>query len=361
MKRLFSFLAVSALLMSPALAQDDMYFVPKKKKTTQTTITIPSTQERNSPYTDESLDGENWYMTRGGHMDVDTYNRRYTEADTTYMEDTYSEEDTYYVMEEPSPTARLVRFHGYYDPWYYSSLAWDNYYGMPYDWYYDPWYYGSWGRHGWSYTYGLGWYSWHHPHYYSWGWNHWNNYYYGWGWHHPYYGGGHHHNHWTYHKPSPQRPQSSGYRGGRRQTVNLGTSTASTNRGYAGGSRSNRTISTSGTTGSRLGLSGVQNPGVRSSYQGNVRTSRTQTTPTVKPSTSGTQHRTTPSITTVPHNTTSPRVTESRSSSSSTRSSSSFSGSSSSRSSGSSFGGGSSSRGGGGSFGGGGGSRGGRR
>ena len=71
------------------------------------------------------------------------------------------------------------RYHGWYDPWYYSpSWGWYDpwYYGGYWSSWYDPWYYGGFWGGGWYYT---GYY----PHY---------------GWYDPYWGH-HHHHHGPYH------------------------------------------------------------------------------------------------------------------------------------------------------------------
>ena len=169
-----------ALLPVISFAQeDDMYFVPKKSKTTQTATsatqatgparqTVPARRVTEQPAE---------YYT-GPLRDVDEYNRRTptgrnvtinTETDTFQVDEsqlTLNEKGQYVLSpgvtglnEEPAPlydddyaySARLARFHGYgYYPWYSIYDPW-------YDpWYYDPWYYG-WGGY-----YGGGWYRPHH-------------------------------------------------------------------------------------------------------------------------------------------------------------------------------------------------------
>lgn len=264
MKRLLLPFAALMLLIVPALAQDDVYFTPKKKKTNTQDVTstyVPSTQPT------DQLDGEDWYVGRGPVMDVDAYNRRYVPADTLQYNDEYEEGPIAYDYDEPSPTSLLVRFHGYYDPWYYSPLAWDYYYGTPYYWYHDPWMYGSWGHRYWGYNYG------------------WSPY-----WNYPWLGGpgwGHHPNHYPGIVP---HIANKGHRGGTRTTAGTTPSRPSSwNRNYTG-TRPRSTAGNTSRSGSRIGATGVQNPGTRGGYAGGTRTStynggtRTSTkTPTYTP------------------------------------------------------------------------------
>ncbi len=255
---------MSVLLFSFAtvmVAQDDVYFTPKKNKTVKAETPVqPVVAERDVVTTQTTtynvLDDE-WYKGRNDDMDMDAYNRRYVSAPDTVS----VVRDTVYLYvdgEEASATDRLVRFHDYYDPWYYSSLAWDNFYGMPYDWYYNPWYYAGWGRHGWAWAYnyrwgwydpwwGPGWgprwhYSWHH------GWNH--------GWNHGW------HRNWVHYNSDGSRGYQN--RGGRtvggnhnyRGSGYRGTSYAgSTGRGYSG-SHSSRGMDVANPGGSRVTYSG---------------------------------------------------------------------------------------------------------
>lgn len=359
MKRLMTTLSVLALLAAPMTAQDDVYFVPKKKKA-QTVTSVPSQYQSTydpSVYNgDPSLEGEDWYVGRDGGIDVDAYNLRYNPNDTMAVDTTqyYSYQQPLEQEYEPAPTDLLVRFHGYYDPWYYSDLAWSYRYGTPWDWYYDPWYYGAWGRHGWYYSYGwaspyYGYYGyWGRPYYYHnyWGWNNW-------GWH-----GGWHHNYVRMNPDGSRGYQNrGGYRGGTRSTASRGGN--------------------AGVNGNRLGASGVSSPVQRGGYVGGTRSSATSTTRGGSRSTGvsrgiGTSRSTTTGVSSSSRSSgistgSSTRASSSSSSSSVSRSSSSgyTGGSRSSSYSGgsrsSSYSGGSFSGGGSRAGGGGGGSRGGRR
>ena len=184
-----------------SIAQDDLYFVPKKKKEVRKT---------DAPTVNEY---DNWADNRTSSIDVDAYNRRGTSSKT--------DESAYYPEESDneSYTNRIVRFHA---PGV--TVVSSPYYTEYIDVYADPWYsfyapYG-WYDYTWSSHYG-----WH----YSWGWNRPYHWYYScydpwWGWHghhhpsyhhawYPHYGGGHHH-HYVPSRPAPRRPVASnrGYR-----------------------------------------------------------------------------------------------------------------------------------------------------
>ena len=194
---------------------DDMYYVPSKKKAVKTPKkfnTYILTHESVMNYTDSDADTDADYHT-GQVRDTDEYNRRgnlvkdgqvvaklvndtlfvysndstgqqvlsygneYAPGDKYYQDDNYYEDDYTY-------TSRLGRYHSvhFVDPWY-----WDYTYGW-YDPWYDPWYgwyapyyrhgYYSWYNWGWSWNYGPGWgYGWTYPVYHH-------------HYHHPIYSGG---------------------------------------------------------------------------------------------------------------------------------------------------------------------------
>lgn len=274
MKRIALFFTLLIGVCAQNFAQDDMYFVPKKKSKSKTTQVTTQNKSTTESYTNPNAE----YYT-GKLRDVDEYNRRkgyYTEpldGDTLRKNDlavdengnyilgsaqnngkkksirSYEYDDNYYV-DDYDYTIRLSRFHGvvtpyvalydpfYYDPFYYTS------------WYYDPWYRGTyWGWYG----------GWHSPWYYD----PWYNGYYGWG--------GHHHWH-----PHPAHGGSVTYRGynGGRGSGPTGASTrggsyatrgGSTSR-MAGNSLQNRTTTSRGYSIDRS--TGTQS---RSSYSGSTR------------------------------------------------------------------------------------------
>lgn len=258
MKRFMTVFAVLSLLAVSASAQDDVYFVPKKKKATPVTVpTTPVSQSGVATTTGAAAsdptawETDDWYVGRAADVDVDAYNRRYDAADTALV-DTTAQYAPYYYEEpeyEPAPTELLVRFHGYYDPWYYSDLAWTYGYGMPWDWYYDPWYYGAWGRHGWHYAYG-----WASPYYGYWG-SPWYSYHpYGWGWHYGWNNYGWHHHYVHFNSDGSRGFQNrGGYRGGTRSTASRGGN--------------------AGVNGNRVGALGVNSPAQRGGYVGGNRSS----------------------------------------------------------------------------------------
>ena len=218
MKRNFLFLIAILMLPVSMMAQsvdDDMYFVPGKKKSSKQSASLNAANSSTSaarktvtyPTTVETEETEaNADYHTGQLRDVDDYNRRGSERvftrlvnDTLYVstdslnEKSYSlgrpgtdvEDEVYddggYYDDDYYYTSRLHRYHGYR---FYDPFLWDYYYGW-----YDPWY--------------DPWYGWYAPHfrlgYYSWfGW--------GWGWHHyPYWDVAWHH----------YGPHHGGYYGGR--------------------------------------------------------------------------------------------------------------------------------------------------
>ena len=354
--RTLLFVAMAAMSLN-GIAQDDMYFVPKKKSKTEKNVSTSST-EKNLVRKDGNGAPVEYYT--GQLRDVDDYNRRgKTGRNVTIMTetDTFEVDESRLVMDEQGNyvlaadngrkaprlndgyyddyyddylySARLSRFHGYGYPYYaiYDPFYYDPYYSF----YYDPWYYGSyWNWYGgWH-----GYYSWYNPWYYG----------YGWGGHYAWYPTYHHHS--TSGGGTPHR----GMNGGRGYASNGGSlrGTSSSSRGYTSSRTAGNALTNRGTSyGSR---------GDRGAARGTVSNRSINTTP--RSSSYGSSSRTT---VTTPRTTSSSSRSFSTSSSRSSSSSSSRSGggfSSSSRSGGG-FSGGSSSRGGGGSSRGGGG-RGGR-
>ena len=180
-------------------AQDDMYFVPKKKTKTQQTTTQRSIPVEIVYADDETLD------ITGSTRDVDEYNRR-TPATTTGEAQLVQQADGSFALqvtaddaqkmsanelytqgyrdgyedgEDYSLTRRMGRFNYvsvYSSPWYW-SVRYDPFY-------WDDWY---WSRPYWGYSGYYGYYG-YRP-YYSWGW--------GYSYHRPYHYGyyGHHRPH----------------------------------------------------------------------------------------------------------------------------------------------------------------------
>ena len=178
--RIFLFIVFVLGSLLQMMAQDDLYFVPSKKKETKKTETIS--------YSDWEHD--DWAADRNGVIDVDAYNRRgyaNTNEDVSYDEPANGTE---------SLTNRIIRFHSpgitiisspyytdyidiYTDPWY-------SFY-RPYSWYSYNWYSSWWWDYPyyWSSSCYYPWWGWHghyHPTYY-------HGHHHAW---HPHYGGHHH-------------------------------------------------------------------------------------------------------------------------------------------------------------------------
>ena len=248
------------------MAQDDLYFTPKKsEKAVKSTKNVMV--DDNSPA----------YHV-GTNRSADEYNRRgkfgsyYEKIGTDSLgndiiefhpaaEDSlaaYTEADKKYdVDEDYSYSRRMSRFDDFYwyDPWffgpYYSwhSPWWYSHWGW-----YDPWYYG-WGYNGW-----YGWYDWYDPYYYSF-----------YGWRYPYYWGLYPSG-WYYTRPyyiATTRVTSPG-------------NSISTDRYYRGYN-----------TGGRGGIAGIRNRGDRSTIGTNPSTSVNRgyrrDTPTFSGNTGGTR------------------------------------------------------------------------
>ena len=209
MKKLIVFLMLAALLPATTMAQDDLYFVPKKtaEKKQNTQARFESTVEDSTPTyysgSDRSVDE---YNRRGQYrgsfetVGVDSLGNDIIEfhvgsgeyPDSTEMAATqeapasvysdsteYSEYSDYDDDDSFEYTRRMSRWDGFYDPWFYSSYHYNPWWGHGY----YPWYSGWYG--GW---YDPWYYSWYDPWYYGWG-SPWYGGYYGYGWRYPYYGG----------------------------------------------------------------------------------------------------------------------------------------------------------------------------
>ena len=193
-KLLLISMLIGAMPLSMMAQDDDLYFVPKKKKVSKVELVkdnaamVAPQPKAKSSY--EVIDGDTT------NLDVIDF----TEGKGIYPADTLDTED--YAL-----TKKMVRFDDYdvsdneafwagyragrstwmwHSPWYYSRYGW-----------YDPWYYGSW--YGYNSWYGPSFYSWYDPWYDPWYgpyWGSWGWPYYSYGWYSPYryygyyYGGG---------------------------------------------------------------------------------------------------------------------------------------------------------------------------
>lgn len=190
------------LPLTIAVAQDDLYYKPKKQE--KTVVTKPVVDE---------------YVPKGIDMTVDEYNRRnlkssyqvigtdsvgndiieFTVGDGTYPEkDTLRIDDKFFDDENDfTYTSRLGRydgFYGWYDPFYSRFWGWGPYsYWGPYGfWGPSYWYSNSyWWPSSWYWDFYYGWgdpwfYSYYHPYSY---WGYWGYPYYS-GYGYWYHGGG---------------------------------------------------------------------------------------------------------------------------------------------------------------------------
>jgi len=211
MKRNIFLLLLGMAMPLSTMAQDDLYFTPKKEVKEAKPTRAPQ-QRVTTPYS--------YYS--GSNRDVDEYNRRHgavgshyqvIDADSTasdviafhagdglYPDSTYI--DTLFVErpydmsqydedDDYTYSRRLYSFYGYYDPWLYGRWGWNPYWRPGW---YDPWYYGyaGWWYDPWYYGY----YGWYDPWYYGYGWPYHGGWYGGWyggyAWH-PVHSGGHVH------------------------------------------------------------------------------------------------------------------------------------------------------------------------
>lgn len=192
MKKFIILSMLAVFLPISLMAQDDVYFIPKKVDKADKTAQ-PKNVVQPSVITHS-----------GSSRDVDEYNRRglqsyYQKIGTDSLgndiiefhvgEGYPSDKDTIYAGPvqydfddaDYEYTRRMSRWDGFYDPWFYGmgygwhSPWWYHRYGWYDPWYYssmwyDPWYYGWYDP--WYYGWG-GYYGWHNPWYYG--------YYGGWG------------------------------------------------------------------------------------------------------------------------------------------------------------------------------------
>ena len=188
-------------------ANDDLYFIPKKKTEKATKVVV---EKKSTPTTVYASPASTVVVkdVNGNVRDVDEYNRRYTSHDNTFM----VENDTLYIEEKPYDergewvngfegsqsdyeyAMRIVRFR---NPRFAipvsSPLYWEVVYGLPsWEWnifddgfyaYVFPTYSNSlwWNwRYSWGFSWGSSWYCgnyWHNPHwgYTPWHYSHWHH------------------------------------------------------------------------------------------------------------------------------------------------------------------------------------------
>lgn len=192
-KRILLSFLVGVLPLS-LIAQDDVYFTPKKvEKTTPSRVERISSDKTSQTTPTRTGTIDSAIAHSGSYRDVDEYNRRgmrsYFEtvgtdsvgndiiefhagenspADTIFAGPPLIVDDDVY---DYRYSRMMSRWDGFYDPWLYGyswhSPWWYSRYGWYSSWYdpwfdpwYDPWYYGY---YGWG-----GYYGWYSPWYYSW-------------------------------------------------------------------------------------------------------------------------------------------------------------------------------------------------
>ena len=264
MKKLVLLSVLFGALPISMMAQDDLYFTPKKSDKTVKSTPTPKVESEAPTYYSGSNRNIDEYNRRGkfgsyfekigtdslGNDIIEFHSSAEDVTDTlavypgTKVE--YDVDDDYYY------SRRMSRFDDFYwyDPWFRGP-----YYGW-----HSPWWYSRWGWYDpWYYSYGYnglygwyGWYDWYDPYYYSWyGWGS----PYRWGW----YGG------WSYSRPlyvinSRSRTGNTGSRrvdwGNTSSRINnTTTSRGSNSRGFghsrAYGSRGGTYSSGSSTSGTR--------------------------------------------------------------------------------------------------------------
>ncbi len=242
MKKILLVSLIMTCLPVLTMAQDDLYFVPKKKVEKKVTTATPAkvvVESDKAPTTVYAAPNSTVVVkdVKGNIRDVDEYNRRYTSRDNTFT----MENDTLYIEEKPyNERGEWVNgFEGTQDDYEYamriirfrnprfaipvsSPLYWDVVYALPsWEWnvfddgfyaYAFPTYSNSlWWDWRWNYPWGSSWAlgGWYSPWY-----NHWyGNYWYGgyWG---GYWGHYHHHHHWHPHYHGPLYAGVGGYWGG---------------------------------------------------------------------------------------------------------------------------------------------------
>lgn len=195
MKRFYILLILAGLVPMTTIAQDDLYFTPKKSA--QTTNVTSSTDDQPAYYSGISKDESEYnrrnrlssYYQKIGQDSLGNDIIEFHSGDGTYggtlERDTIYPGSEQYVFNSDDDFAysrrmgRFDNFYGWYNPVYYSYWGPWGYSGF-----YDPWFYGA------SWRYGWGWYGgFYDPWFYgSWGWPYRSWYYGGW----PYYAGYHH-------------------------------------------------------------------------------------------------------------------------------------------------------------------------
>lgn len=253
MKKLLMLLVLTGAMPLASMAQDDVYFTPRKVKKETIKVEKPTYYCGSKRSVDEyNRHGKlnSWYQKIGSDTlgnDIITFQAgQGIYPDSTYVDTMFvypgsadfAENYGAYDEDDFTYTRRMSRWDGYYDPWFY-----DSYWRCGYSWYnpwYSPWHYGWYG--GWYDPWYYGYAGWYSPWYYGWG------YPYHWGM------GG-----WY-----------GGYVAGRPGTRNHGIAVRNNVSGYGGrfGTRQNSGNYAYGSSQRRLGARGTNNSNSRSATFG---------------------------------------------------------------------------------------------
>ncbi len=185
MKKQLILTLAMALLPLVLMAQDDLYFVPKKvDKQAKEKAEAEKQIDRPVKTLDMSVDEYN-RQTGGSFKVVGTDSVGNDIIEFQAGDGTYPKTDTVFVYKNYDDSDEFIYsarmgffddFYGWYHPWFYNYCGayWSHFYGYP-SWYspwayglYDPWFaswYPTWGWYGY---YGFGW-GWYDPWYYCWG------------------------------------------------------------------------------------------------------------------------------------------------------------------------------------------------
>lgn len=303
MKRILLLSFVLTCVSAFVNAQDDLYFVPKKKVEKKTAVGTPAkvVVQDKTPTTVYAGAGTTVVVkdVKGEIRDVDEYNRRYTSRDNTFD----MENDTLYINEKPyNERGEWINgFEGTYDDYEYamriirfrnpryaipvsSPLYWDVIYSLPsWEWnvfddglyaYAFPTYSNRlWWNWRWNHSIGSSWmlgtiYS---PFYSPWSYRWYDNYWYGaygsyWGGYYPY----HHHHHYY-----PMYAGIGGYWG---NLHGVHGSTAHKPGIHAGRYRSGMNRNAVASNGDRLQVSTSSSRGNRNANMANGQTRRSNST-----------------------------------------------------------------------------------
>ena len=181
---------VGAMPLAMMAQDDDLYFVPKKKKVVEHT-------EKQYPLANDTLKNDviDFTAEKGVYPDSLSEDFKITKQMMRFDDYRLADNEAFWAGYQAGRDT-----WGWYSPWYYNRYGW-------YGGWYDPWYYSSW-RYGWYDP-------WYDPWYYRYG-------YYGWGYpyyHYPTYvviGGGSYKPHigtGTIHRDGSTGGHYGGYRG----------------------------------------------------------------------------------------------------------------------------------------------------